>query len=69
MNLDLKGKLTFIGSDVKGYLNGTVKPQLMDWWEETGSGVAVEIGKNIGSGIVEGIKIGVTSIKTRPLSS
>ena len=59
MKLDLKGKLSFVASDVKGYLNDTVKPQLLGWWEETGSGAAVNVGKNIGAGIVEGIKVGV----------
>lgn len=59
MNLDLKGKIKFISGDIGGYLNETVKPKLTEWWDETGSGVAVEIGKSIGSGIVEGIKLGI----------
>lgn len=59
MNLDLKGKISFISSDVSAYMNQTIKPKLMEWWQDTGSGVAIEIGKTIGSGIVEGIKLGI----------
>lgn len=58
-SLSLKGKITFISADLGGYLNETVKPKLTEWWDETGSGVALEIGKSIGSGIVEGIKLGL----------
>lgn len=58
-NLTIGAKFKILSDDVKGYLNGTIKPKMMEWWDETGSGVAVEIGKSIGSGIVEGIKIGM----------
>lgn len=59
MNLDLKGKIGFISDDIGSFLSEEVKPKMMEWWDETGSGIAVEIGKSIGAGIVEGIKLGI----------
>lgn len=59
IDLNIQGKIKFISADLGGYLNETVKPKLIEWWDETGSGVALEIGKSIGSGIIEGIKLGM----------
>lgn len=45
--------------NVKDHFNNNVKPAMSEWWDETGSEMAVSVGKSIGEGIIEGIKIGI----------
>lgn len=57
-SLSIGGKFKMISGDIKSYLNSNVKPAISEWWDESGSDMAVDFGKLIGMGIVEGIKVG-----------
>lgn len=48
-----------LSGNVKSYFNENIKPAISEWWDESGSEMAVDAGKSIGEGIIEGIKIGI----------
>lgn len=50
-----------LSGNVKDYFNTNVKPAISEWWDGTGSEMAVDVGKSIGEGIIEGIKLGIKS--------
>lgn len=66
-NLDFEGKVKFIMGDINQWWTSKGKPALSNWWESTGKPWAVETGTFIGeaifSGIVAGLKGGLSSLK------
>ncbi|GKV54235.1 hypothetical protein NCCP2222_01820 [Sporosarcina sp. NCCP-2222] len=59
-NLDFKGQVSFVLSDINQWWTDKGKPAVSSWWESTGKPWASETGLSIGKAIFDGVVLGIT---------